>query len=74
MATDQRPEAIRQQAEQKLPMCDVQTERCCSDIVRRVTEEDHAVWNGVEVSPGAFARRVYYECPTCGRRLKVLNG
>jgi hypothetical protein len=55
----------------ELPMADVDTERCCSPLVRKVTERDHVVWHGVEVSPGPIATRVHYECAGCGRRLST---
>ena len=43
---------------------------CCGGQVRRITERDHYVLNQVEVSPGAFAIRIWYECNDCGKKLE----
>lgn len=45
---------------------------CRSEQVERITEQDHVVWNRVEVSPGAIATRVWYRCPLCKARLKEI--
>ena len=42
-------------------------ERCCGDLVRKVTETDHYVLNHQPTPP--VRTRVFYECATCGRRL-----